>query len=119
MPKVPDMAECKPGIAAFCEYNVLIAPEEVETKTAGGIILPDAIGEQKQLAAQRGRLVMVGYQAGAEIWPKAGAARPEVGDMIFYAKYAGTMITGADGREYRAVKDKDVIAIIEKGAEHG
>ena len=115
MPRIPSIVDCDPGIQP-CEFNVLIAPEEVEEKTAGGIILPDTSKETEQLAAMRGRLVAVAFKAGASIWPDEGPGRPKPGDAVYYAKYAGILVKGRDGREYRTVKDKDLMAVIEETA---
>ena len=46
-------------------------------------------------------------------WP--ADARPKVGDIVWFARYAGALIECAfDGQAYRMVKDKDVAAIIER-----
>lgn len=113
MGRIPTIHELDPGIVP-CEFNILIAPEEVETKTAGGIILPDQSHETNQLASMRGRLVAMSPRAGASIWPNEGPERPRVGDAVYYAKYAGILVTGRDGREYRMCKDKDLMGIIEE-----
>ena len=111
MGKIPELSECKPGIEPM-EYNVLIAPEETETKTAGGIILLDKTAETESLASQRGRLVAASPHAFSYAeWPD-GARKPTVGDAVLFAKYAGGLIDGDDRREYRVVKDKDIIAVL-------
>lgn len=112
MGRIPSLDELDPGIVP-CEFNVLIAPEEVEEKTKGGIILPDTTKEVDQLAAMRGRLVAVAPMAGASIWPE-GEGRPKPGDAVYFAKYAGILVKGRDDRDYRACKDKDLIAVIEE-----
>jgi co-chaperonin GroES (HSP10) len=38
---------------------------------------------------------------------------PKVGDMIWYAKYAGYVVKGDDGVEYRLANDKDIAAIVQ------
>jgi co-chaperonin GroES (HSP10) len=113
MGRIPPMDEIDAGIVPV-EFNVLIAPEEVETKTAGGIILTQTTAETEQLAAMRGRLVAVAPRAGASIWPEDGPLRPKIGDAIYFAKYAGILVKAADGRELRMCKDKDVMGIIEE-----
>lgn len=111
MGKIPELSECKPGIAPV-EYNVLIAPEDTEEITAGGIILPGQVKETNDLASQKGRIVGVSPLAfGYSDWPE-GSRQPQVGDAVVFAKYAGTLIEGADKREYRIIKDKDVAAVL-------
>jgi co-chaperonin GroES (HSP10) len=39
--------------------------------------------------------------------------RPKPGDRIAFARHSGAFILGKDGVEYRIVKDKDVVAVID------
>lgn len=108
---IPNLSDCNPGIAPV-EYNVLIAPEEVETKTKGGIILADITKEAGDLASMRGCLVAVSpFAFNYDTWP-IDTRKPEPGDAVIFGKYAGILIKGADGREYRLCKDKDVAAVL-------
>ncbi len=113
MGRIPTLNECKPGLVRTLEFNVLVAPEEIEERTKGGIILPENAKEVQQIAAVRGRIIQYSRFSGSAIWPD-DEERPKPGDVVYYAKYAGTILLGADGREYRAMKDKDLIAIIEE-----
>jgi co-chaperonin GroES (HSP10) len=111
MGAIPAIEECNPQILPM-EYNVLVAPEETETRTAGGIILLDKTAETEQLASQKGRLVALSPHAFSYAdWPE-GARKPQIGDAVLFAKYAGGLIDGADKREYRVLKDKDIIAVL-------
>lgn len=106
---IPSLSECDPGLNPS-EFNVLVLPEVVEEKTAGGIILPDAVKDGKDAAGQRGRLVAVSPVAfDYATFPEG--SKPEIGDIVHYAKFAGTKMEGYDGRSYRAIKDKDIIAV--------
>ena len=78
-----------------------------ETKTAGGIILPDAAQEKPQeaevVAVGPGKTLENGKIVPIEVKP---------GDKIIYAKYGGTEIKlGAD--EYVILRQDDVLAIKE------
>lgn len=111
MGKLASLEECNPGIEPV-EYNVLVAPEDTEEVTAGGIILTTSIKETNDLASQRARLVAVSPHAFSYAeWPE-GARMPKPGDAVLFAKYAGALIEGNDGREYRVVKDKDIVAVL-------
>ena len=111
MGKIPSLNDCKPGLIPT-EYNVLIAPEETETVTKGGIILTDDAKEKKDLAQVRGLLVAASPLAfNFDTFPE-GYQPPQSGDVVVYAKYGGVLVTGDDGREYRILKDKDVCAIV-------
>ena len=89
------------------EYKVLIKPEVVEGKTAGGLFLPEQTQDKEKMAQVKGVLVAVGGNA-FEDWN----GKPEIGDTVYYAKYAGYVIKGSDGQEYRLANDKDITAII-------
>jgi chaperonin GroES len=95
------------------EFKVLIDPKVVEEKTKGGIILPDQKKDQDQFAQQEGRIVAVSQlafsYASADEW---GDAKPKVGDVVSYARYAGAVLKGRDGKDYRVVNDKDIFAVL-------
>lgn len=114
MGTIPSLADCKPGIkpTSFC---VLVAIAEQEEKTQGGIILIDSHKDKERIVEQRGRLVDVSPAAFdfAE-WP--ASSRPQVGNAIIFGKLAGVQIDGEDGRKYRLLNDKDVLAIVEEAA---
>lgn len=82
--------------------RVLVKQEKAESKTASGIIIPDAAQEKTQLA----KVEAVG--PGTEKDP----VTVKVGDRIMYDKYSGTQVK-ADGEEYLIVKMSDIIAVIE------
>lgn len=112
MGKVPELSECNHGMTPV-EFNVLIAPEEMETTTASGIIIPDLAKEKQDSASMVGRLVAVSPLAfNYDVWPE-GSRKPIVGDKVVFAKYAGVLIKGVDGKEYRACKDKEVITVFD------
>lgn len=95
-------------------HRVLIQPEVVEEKTAGGIILAQTTKERDQQATMRGTIVSVGENA----WKAFDDGKPwaSVGDKVIFRKYAGEVIKDGD-TEYRVVNDEDILAVIkEKGA---
>lgn len=92
------------------EYKILIAPEVVEETSQGGIILATKTTEREAMAQVKGTLVAIGGNA-FEDWK---GAIPQVGDVIWFAKYAGYVVKGADGKDYRLANDKDCSAIIER-----
>jgi len=112
---IPQVEDCNPGIEPT-EYNVLIAPARA-AKTIGklGILIAaDEIRDTNEMAMQVGRIVAASplafnYDSG---WPDP-SQKPKVGDLVWYARYAGALIEEAfDGQMYRMVKDKDVSAIL-------
>jgi chaperonin GroES len=86
---------------------LLIEPLEAETKTAGGIYLPDTASEKPQ----KGKILAVGAP---EITEK-GVKRPspvKVKDVVIYKKWGGNEVK-IDGKEYLFVKFEDIMAIEE------
>ncbi len=81
--------------------RVLVEPAAAETKTAGGIIIPDTAKEKPQ----RGTVVAAG--AGKKDEPMTVKA----GDTVLYGKYAGTEIS-IDGKDYLIMRESDIFAII-------
>jgi chaperonin GroES len=87
--------------------RVLVTIQESETKTAGGIIIPQTAQEK----TQTGIVVAVG--AGTK--NDKGVLEPvpvSEGQKIMYDKYAGTQIK-IDGTDHLIVKAQDILAILE------
>lgn len=81
--------------------RVIVRPAAAETKTAGGIIIPDTAKEKPQ----RGVVVAAGPGKKDEpITVKAG-------DSVLYSKYAGTEIN-VDGEELIIMRESDILAIV-------
>ncbi len=81
--------------------RVLVEPAAPETKTTGGIIIPDTAKEKPQ----RGTVIAVG--PGKKDEPLI----VKVGDQILYGKYGGTEIT-IDGKDYLIMRESDIYAIV-------
>jgi len=113
---VPKLEDCSPGIEPT-EYNVVIIMAEVRDM-AGGIYIPDETKERLVDACQVGRIIATSPVAFNYDRFPAGST-PKVGDMIWFARFAGGIFTGKDGKTYRLIKDKDVMAVIPpEGAVH-
>ncbi|MGN0729852.1 co-chaperone GroES [Treponema sp.] len=82
--------------------RVLVKQVAAETKTAGGIIIPDTAQEKTQQA------VVEAVGPGTE--KEKITVKP--GDKILYDKYAGTVIK-IDGEDYLILKNCDIIAVVE------
>jgi chaperonin GroES len=81
--------------------RVIVRAAEAETKTAGGIIIPDTAKEKPQ----RGTVVAVG--SGKVDEPMTVKA----GDTVLYGKYAGTEIN-LDGQDLLIMRESDILAIV-------
>jgi co-chaperonin GroES (HSP10) len=111
LPLIPALEDCDPGLKPV-EYNVLVAPAR-EPEKKGGLILPDEVKERMALAYQVGRVVAASPLAfNFDRWPDE-AEMPKRGDIVWYARYAGTLVIGRDGKTYRLIKDKDIGAIFQ------
>ena len=109
--RYPTAEVCRPGLDPI-EYNVIVALPEVKKQTRGGIIIPEQKQDIMGLAQQTGMLVAVSPAAfNYEDWPE-GTNPPQVGDVVWFGRYAGRPFIGADGRSYRIFKDKDIGAVI-------
>jgi chaperonin GroES len=89
--------------------RVLVRRIEADTKTAGGIIIPDTAKEKPQ----EGEVIAVGPGARDE----AGKLVPldvKMGDRILFGKWSGTEIK-IDGEELLIMKESDVMGVIENG----
>lgn len=92
------------------DLRVLVLPDPVEVKTAGGIIIPDATGEREKYAMMFGTLVAVGENAWEEAAGRSASfVKPVPGARVVYAKYGGIEIKGRDGKQYRLMNDEDVV----------
>jgi co-chaperonin GroES (HSP10) len=109
---VPQLDECRPGIQPV-EYNVVVAPAKMPDKI-GSLHIPDEFKDNQALAMQVGRIVSMSPLAfDYAKWPD-DASKPSVGQIAWFARYAGKEFEGIDGKTYRILKDKDIGAVIEE-----
>jgi chaperonin GroES len=87
--------------------RVVVKRIEAETKTLGGIIIPDTAKEKPQ----EGEVVAVGPGARDE----AGKLVPldvKAGDRVLFGKWSGTEVK-IDGQDLLIMKESDILGIIE------
>jgi chaperonin GroES len=82
--------------------RVIVKMEKSETKSSGGIIIPDTAQEK----TQTGVVTAVGPGTEKE------KITVSVGQKVLYDKYAGTQIK-LDGEEHLILKIADIVAVIE------
>ena len=88
--------------------RVVVRRVEEDTKTKGGIIIPDTAQEKPM----QGEVIAVG--AGAR--DENGKLQPldvKAGDHVLFGKWSGTEVK-LDGVEYLIMKESDIMGIIEK-----
>ena len=86
--------------------RVVVQPNEAESTTAGGIVLPDSAKEKPQ----RGTVVAVGPGRMLDSG-KRGELSVSVGDTIIYGKYGGSDIE-VGGQEMKILRESDILAKI-------
>jgi len=86
--------------------RVVVEPMEAESKTKGGIVLPDTAQEKPQ----RGTVISVGPGRVADDGKRI-APTVKKGDKIIYARYGG-MEVEVDGKEYMILRESDILAKI-------
>ena len=81
--------------------RVVVKPAKAETKTAGGIILPDTAKEKPQ----KGKIIAVGPgKDGVKMTVKKG-------DTVLYGKYAGQELNHK-GEELLIMREDDILVIL-------
>ena len=90
--------------------RVVIRRVDEETKTAGGIIIPDTAQEKPQ----EGEVVAVGPGARGDDGT-VHALDVKVGDRVLFGKWSGNEVT-IDGQDVLIMKESDVMAVIEAKA---
>jgi chaperonin GroES len=88
--------------------RVLVKRVEEETKTKGGIIIPDTVKEKPQ----EGEVIAIGSGARDD----SGKIVPldvKVGDKILFGKWSGSEVK-IDGEDLLIMKESDVLGVIEK-----
>ncbi len=88
--------------------RVVVKRVDAETKSAGGIIIPDTAAEKPQ----QGEIVAVGPGARDE----AGKLVPldvKKGDKVLFGKWSGTEVK-IDGTDLLIMKESDIMGVLDK-----
>jgi chaperonin GroES len=88
--------------------RVVVRRLEGESKTAGGIIIPDTAAEKPQ----RGEVLAVGPGAREE----SGKLIPldvKKGDKVLFGKWSGTEVK-IDGQELLIMKESDIMGVLDR-----
>ena len=90
--------------------RVVVKRVEEETKTRGGIIIPDTAKEKPM----QGEVIAVGPGARNEKG-ELQALDVKVGDRILFGKWSGTEVK-IDGQDLLIMKESDIMGVLEDGA---
>lgn len=88
--------------------RIIVKRLDQETKTASGIVLPEAAAEKPD----QGRVLAVGNGKILE----DGKVRPldvKVGDIVLFGKYSGQSVK-VEGEELLVMREEDIMAIVQK-----
>ena len=84
--------------------RVIIKRMESETKSAGGIVIPDNAAEKpikgEVIAVGKGKILENGEVRALDL---------KVGDKVLYGKYSGTEVT-IDGENLLILRESDILA---------
>jgi chaperonin GroES len=90
------------------EDRIVVKPQEAETKTAGGIVLPDTAKEKplmgKVVAVGPGKMLDSGKRSSMSV---------KKNDVVLYGKYSGSEVE-VDGVEYKIVRESEILGVVEK-----
>ncbi|RJX26576.1 MAG: co-chaperone GroES [Desulfurivibrio sp.] len=88
--------------------RILVKRLEGETKTAGGIIIPDSAKEKpaegEVMAVGSGKLNDKGERVALEV---------KQGDRVLFSKYGGTDVK-VEGVDYLIMREDDILGVIEQ-----
>ena len=90
------------------EDRVIVKQSEAETKTSGGIVLPDSAQEKPQ----RGKVVACGPGKLLDSGER-GEMSVKKGNEVFYGKYAGCEVE-IDEEKYVILRESDILAVLDK-----
>ena len=88
--------------------RIIVKRLDQETKTASGIVIPDAAAEKPD----QGEVLAVGTGRVSDDG-KIRALTVKKGDVVLFGKYSGQAVK-VDGEELLVMREDDVMAIIQK-----
>lgn len=87
--------------------RVLVRREDEETKSPGGIVLPDSAQEKpmqgKVVATGKGKILNDGTTRALDV---------KIDDNILFGKYSGTEVK-VKGEELLMMREEDILAVVE------
>ena len=92
-------------------HRVLLSPQEVEKKTASGIVLVDkTVNAEENMA-----VICTVLEIGHDCWSDKSTDYCQVGDRVLVGMYTGKFhVSPVDKKKYRFVMDTDIISPLPK-----
>jgi chaperonin GroES len=88
--------------------RIVVRPNEAETQTASGLVIPDTAKEKPQ----QGEVLAVGPGKRSETSGDIIPVDIKVGDTVLYSKYGGTEVA-VNGEDLLVLNSRDVLAVVE------
>ena len=88
--------------------RIVVRPDEAETQTASGLVIPDTAKEKPQ----QGTVLAVGPGKRSDTTGEVIPVDLSVGDTVLYSKYGGTEVA-VDGEDLLVLNGRDVLAIVQ------
>ena len=87
--------------------RIIVLPNEPETQTASGLVIPDTAKEKPQ----QGEVLAVGPGKRSDNTGELIEVGINVGDVVLYSKYGGTEVS-SDGKDLLVLNSRDILAIV-------
>jgi chaperonin GroES len=88
--------------------RIVVRPNEAETQTASGLVIPDTAKEKPQ----QGEVLAVGPGKRSDTSGDLIPVDIKVGDTVLYSKYGGTEVA-VNGEDLLVLNSRDVLAVVE------
>ncbi len=88
--------------------RIVVRPNEAETQTASGLVIPDTAKEKPQ----QGEVLAVGPGKRSDTSGDIIPVDINVGDTVLYSKYGGTEVA-VNGEDLLVLNSRDVLAVVE------
>lgn len=113
-----DVVECtdeqlENALPTPCGYKLLIAIPEVKKEFDGGILKPDSMVKQDEVASVIGLVLAMGKDAYTDKTRYPNGKWCEVGDYVLIRTYTGTRFR-VFGKEFRLINEDTVEGIVPK-----
>lgn len=87
--------------------RIVVKPNEAETQTASGLVIPDTAKEKPQ----QGTVLAVGPGRRSDTTGEVIPLGISVGDTVLYSKYGGTEVA-VGGDDLLVLNARDVLAVV-------
>ena len=90
-------------------HRILLKLDDVEKKTASGIVIPESVTEKERKAIEVGTVISIGKTAFKDFGGDGDTIA--VGDRVIIARYSGKEVQDGDDK-YVVTNDEDILCIL-------